>query len=254
MQKLDVKLDKKTVGVVLQGDLLKQSKGITLIALIVTIIVMLILVGVTITVALNGGLFNKAEEAESKTKIAQIQEALAIKKAEILADKNGKTPIDYEITISSLDIPAELKTEYVSKLKISPEGNLYYDASIVTNKEEQNQFKSMGINEYVIVNIWQERGLTVSIHYDSIYYGTGELIKEGLSIDAMTLKIDSQGGFSITELNWNFTASDINNMVEEGNCVISSDSIVLYDEILFKISNNGNEIIVGDSRRRIGKL
>ena len=42
-------------------------KGITLIALIITIIVMLILVGVTITVALNGGLFETATNAATGT-------------------------------------------------------------------------------------------------------------------------------------------------------------------------------------------
>ncbi|MBO5412702.1 MAG: hypothetical protein J6A29_00025 [Clostridia bacterium] len=41
----------------------RQNKGITLIALIITIIVMLILVAVTITTAINGGLFEKAGEA-----------------------------------------------------------------------------------------------------------------------------------------------------------------------------------------------
>ncbi len=47
--------------------MMKGQKGITLIALIITIIVMLILVGVSVTVALNGGLFEKAGEARSKT-------------------------------------------------------------------------------------------------------------------------------------------------------------------------------------------
>jgi len=45
----------------------KNQKGITLIALIITIIVMLILVSVTVNVALNGGLFEKAKEAGTKT-------------------------------------------------------------------------------------------------------------------------------------------------------------------------------------------
>ncbi len=52
----------------------ERTKGITLIALIITIIVMLILVGVTISVALNGGLISKAQEAKTKTEEAQIQE------------------------------------------------------------------------------------------------------------------------------------------------------------------------------------
>ena len=38
------------------------AKGITLIALVITIIVMLILVAVTISMALNGGLFGYAKE------------------------------------------------------------------------------------------------------------------------------------------------------------------------------------------------
>ena len=45
----------------------KKEKGITLIALIITIIVMLILVAVTINVALNGGLFDKAKTASDQT-------------------------------------------------------------------------------------------------------------------------------------------------------------------------------------------
>ena len=45
---------------------MKDKKGITLIALIITIIVMLILVGVTINIAINGGLFGTAQEAKQK--------------------------------------------------------------------------------------------------------------------------------------------------------------------------------------------
>ncbi len=51
-----------------------KNRGITLIALIITIIVMLILVGVTISIALNGGLIEKAKEAKTKTERAQKQE------------------------------------------------------------------------------------------------------------------------------------------------------------------------------------
>lgn len=46
---------------------MKGQKGITLIALVITIIVMLILVAVTITMAIQGGLFEKAGEAAQKT-------------------------------------------------------------------------------------------------------------------------------------------------------------------------------------------
>ena len=55
---------------------MKKQNGITLIALIITIIVMLILVGVTINVALNGGLFKKAETATKQTEEQAILEEM----------------------------------------------------------------------------------------------------------------------------------------------------------------------------------
>lgn len=49
---------------------MKSQKGITLIALVITIIVMLILVAVSITMAVNGGLFNYAGKATQDTQNA----------------------------------------------------------------------------------------------------------------------------------------------------------------------------------------
>ena len=50
---------------------MKNTKGITLIALIITIIVMLILVAVNISVALNTGLFKSAGDAKKNCKSSQ---------------------------------------------------------------------------------------------------------------------------------------------------------------------------------------
>ena len=54
---------------------MKENKGITLIALIITIIILLILVGVSINLAIKGDLFGNAEKAVSGTndKVAQEQ-------------------------------------------------------------------------------------------------------------------------------------------------------------------------------------
>ena len=66
---------------------MKNEKGITLVALIITIIVMLILVGVTINLAVNSGLFDKAREGANKT-----QERIAYEEiiASLNLDDNGK--------------------------------------------------------------------------------------------------------------------------------------------------------------------
>ena len=55
-----------------------KQNGITLIALIITIIVMLILVGVTINVVLNGGLFDKAKTAATETEKQSIYEQIVM--------------------------------------------------------------------------------------------------------------------------------------------------------------------------------
>ena len=64
----------------------KEQKGITLIALIITIIVMLILVAVTINVALNGGLFGKANKSAKDTEMQSVYEQTV---AAMVLDDNG---------------------------------------------------------------------------------------------------------------------------------------------------------------------
>ncbi len=68
-----------------------QEKGITLIALIITIIVMLILVAVTITVALNGGLFTKADDSSLKTEKQSVYEQVV---AAMELDNNGNLDVN----------------------------------------------------------------------------------------------------------------------------------------------------------------
>ena len=74
--------------------MMREEKGITLVALIITIIVMLILVAVTISIAVNGGLFENAKTARDETIRAQAKEAVTLAKAEAIADyyANGTVP------------------------------------------------------------------------------------------------------------------------------------------------------------------
>ena len=59
----------------------RNSQGITLIALVVTIVVLLILAGITVTVTLqDGGVIAKAQEVSFKTEVRQYQEQLEMEK------------------------------------------------------------------------------------------------------------------------------------------------------------------------------
>ena len=66
---------------------MKNNKGITLIALVITIIVMLILVGVTVSAAINGKLFDTAKKAAKDTEKAKQEEIEDIKNVEDKIDE-----------------------------------------------------------------------------------------------------------------------------------------------------------------------
>ena len=69
---------------------LKERKGITLIALVVTIIILLILAGVTIYFAVNSGLIEKTQEAKNKSEQATQNELNTLN--EIYGELNGYLP------------------------------------------------------------------------------------------------------------------------------------------------------------------
>ncbi len=104
---------------------MKTKNGITLIALIITIIVMLILVGVTVTVAINGGLFEKAKEGAKGTEIGREKEELtsAITTAyNVETEKVDKTKLEEALLGSGWSVKGNEGGPYTVK---SPNGNNY---------------------------------------------------------------------------------------------------------------------------------
>ena len=53
----------------------KENKGITLVALVITIIILLILAGISISTLTNTGIFGKAKEAKEKSEVAEKQQS-----------------------------------------------------------------------------------------------------------------------------------------------------------------------------------
>lgn len=55
---------------------MKKEKGITLVAVITTVILMLILLGVTVSISINkGGLVDKSREAAEETRAVEVEKA-----------------------------------------------------------------------------------------------------------------------------------------------------------------------------------
>ena len=73
----------------------RKDKGITLIALVVTIIVLLILAGISISMLTGqNGILNRATTAKKQTEISQIDEMVKFSAMDALANGNGKITED----------------------------------------------------------------------------------------------------------------------------------------------------------------
>ena len=80
---------------------MRGQKGITLVALVITIIVMLILVGVSVTVAINGGLFDKAKEGATGTQEAANAER-NLSNGKVMIDGNEHNVTDFALKSKSI--------------------------------------------------------------------------------------------------------------------------------------------------------
>lgn len=96
--------------------MLKNKRGITLIALVVTIVVLLILAGVSINVIINNdGLIQKSKDATRKTKVATYKEEFnVIATPEEIAYRTGE--ISFDSMIQNVKSKIEQK-DYVEEVK-----------------------------------------------------------------------------------------------------------------------------------------
>lgn len=95
---------------------MKKMRGITLIALIITIIVMLILVGVTVTTAINGGLFKQAQKSKTRHEEEYIKEQIQI----ALVSSIDERLMEYEYgtggNVNLLVLKQELEKIFATKI------------------------------------------------------------------------------------------------------------------------------------------
>lgn len=137
---------------------LKSNQAITLVALVVTIVVLLILAGVSINLVLGeNGLISKAKEAREKTKEATILELIQIEQAaEIVNDKsnNGNSilwdsPFNYQL------IGSEEQEKIEKKLGRKLEAtDLFYEVDLSkTQYKDETSTYIYDKKENVLVNV-----------------------------------------------------------------------------------------------------
>ena len=119
--------------------MLKQQKGVTLVALVITIIVLLILAGVSIAMLTgDNGVLTKAKTSQSETLKSEAKEKVSLAINTIMANKVDPTSASEEPkTISGANITTVLEKENVTANEITtgaPTGGFIVELTIGTKK------------------------------------------------------------------------------------------------------------------------
>jgi len=122
-----------------------RKNGITLIALVITIIIMLILAGVTISIVVNGGLFKQAQSGTNQT-------------MEAMADEQAQT------IVATAKIASYSNSDFAGSLKNAVNGTdfIYDGASTITDTKTKSR--------YVITSSYAIKNPGKEIIGDSAYY------------------------------------------------------------------------------------
>ena len=178
----------------------KEARGITIISLVVTIVVLLILAGVSVSLVIgNNNLFDKAKSTQEIQTIAGIKEALELEKA--------------DIQVESKTVNLENYLEQIST------GKKNYDLSSTEKIDNKNAYIIIN-DQYKFLLKDKENG-DVEITYEEVAV-SGDLI---LSSYEGTYTYPNSGSFEITnnasggELTVNSDAPNIATVSLSGNTV-----------------------------------
>ena len=123
----------------------KNKIGITLIALVITIIVLLILAGVTISM-LSGknGILRMAAEAKTKTEQAQKEEQTKLAQMEAASNLNGTTHTEKVASIGNKEVSVKIPAGF----SLSPrEGEQKIETGMVIIDQEGNEYVWIPVSE-----------------------------------------------------------------------------------------------------------
>ena len=192
---------------------LKASNGITLIALVITIIVLLILAGISITM-LSGdnGLLNRTTEARSKTIHANVYEQLQLEELAYLSDKTtsktSSTLIEY---LQSKSIIGNEIGEDTGKYQVNVtallgsrqslgNGDATVELKDVYMLEKQATSTGSIINTQIATTMPVKIAATetIEIAYKVVYYGNGT--SENISLGTLSDSAQNQENVALEDL------------------------------------------------------
>lgn len=242
---------------------IKNSRGVTLVALVVTIVVLIILAAISINIVLQENQINKAKEAALQTKKAQYFEEIKLEIADEQIERQGSpkaeafiVSLSYRLEGREVASKASKDAKYAKKAWVSStimcdeDGNTNEDPFdnnilIVTTKEGydiyidvDNSAQSAIIREDVFV-----KAETVTITYNA-NTGTGTMDKQSVKVgESIQLSANTYTKSDYNFVGWN-TKSDGTGISYENNATIEPrTNIILYaqwEEIPYTITYDVN--------------
>lgn len=206
---------------------LNKNKGITLIALVITIIVLLILAGISIaTLTGENGLLSKATTAKEETKKAEIREEIELAIAAIQAEELSKgNKVTLETLAGSEEEPGQLENSkdlegITAKLNVKKITGEYkgYDYTIDEKLKVRIGDSVTGINiKYELsTNEYTNKDITLSVTAESTNGGNVNITApEGIEKNDEGYKISTNGTYR-------FTAKDNANLIKTINIKINN--------------------------------
>ena len=123
----------------------KENKGITLVALVITIIILLILAGISISTLTNTGIFEKAKDAKEKSEVAEKQQSETLDSYEKELNKYTSDNLEENIGVK-FEKNTELHDKNGAKIivpagfKVVNTDDLTVEKGIVVEDSKGNQY------------------------------------------------------------------------------------------------------------------
>ena len=199
---------------------LKKTKGITLIALVITIIVLLILAGVSIAMLTGeNGILSQAQKAKNETENAQKEEEDVLN--------------SYEVYINASKKGNSVHTDDEGKMAVIPNGfyvvpglDIINEGLVISDKE--NDINNEG-NQFVWIPVPKFSEFKRYLFYDDMEVTknfleeSGDGIKDGTEAEKMYKSVKENGGFYIGR----YEAG------REGDNAVSKKGIDVYNNIIW---------------------
>lgn len=221
---------------------LKDRQGITLIALVITIIILLILAGITISQLSNVGLFGKAQQSTDEYKLAQYIEQINM---DIMEEQmewaSSSSKVRDVKTSSRADTESEGEKVFITSLSNRIENNHDWlsNIEIYFEDENENEDNSKTANECNRIRIQSNDDFEIVINVNN-EKKTAE-IDENHSMK-MGARPEIKYTLSSEELNQDKVTLYVNATILEGTItsIIGPDGNIEYSDVMtFEATKNG---------------